>query len=246
MKRFLVLVAAVAVLFVTNVSFASTVSVVDAGSNMYLYQYVNNLCGTKYTSSNEMLADLGYLVGTGNKFDTSNAQLEGYAMQSWYDHDIGIIDPDSGARLPIFAAEGSNIKFKYLDGYAIPDISGFYWNAIIDLDYKRPGVQWELNSTGEYSSNVVPDLELASVTERFIMIDITSIYSKAEDGKTYWLFALETDNDSSYTDFVAVISNISPAAVPEPTTMALIGLGGAFLVARRRILARRKNHSENM
>jgi hypothetical protein len=178
-------------------------------------------------------------------FEAATTSLD-YANTMYTGNDDSTIDLDGAANLPSDSGDNttktafqrSSNRLLTLDSPLALD-SGGYTSFTVALDYyynnysSATGIQLEYSALGDFS-------------------DSQSVMTWASNGtpNNLWTAGSVTLNEGTYTftDTAKIrfrsggdqnvehgyLDNISITAVPEPTTTALLGLGGLALILRRR------------
>ncbi len=137
--------------------------------------------------------------------------------ESWYDHRLFLFD--STVDDPFFETESTDVG-------ATRSLGSFSSGTELTfmLDVLTTGDRY---FTGRAARN--PDRVVHAIGEAWAgssAIPATGMLIRFED-----LFG---GGDRDFDDLVFVVSNVSTSATPEPTTMALVGLGAVAIALRRR------------
>ena len=215
----------------------------DPPINSYpVYRVLNELCGTSYTSTHEILAERGV---DAMYFASNNAEIVSAFIHASYTVHLSYLNEDGdkgGLFTPSKKDTDSNPSWKDVN-ISLPDMDNF--SFVLDL-FKEGNVKPDAEPYQTFSSDPWRNIPLDIGLPHFFIIDITDIYKNGEDGKSYYMIGWEEkllgNNNSdlnTFNDALFIVSGISttgPGHAPEPATMALIALGGGAAALYRRRL----------
>lgn len=178
-----------------------------------------------YGTGTDVDRALGYLGSSGNDYFNAVISLENNTGSSITDLLVSYTGEQwrSGGN----TSDNNNIlSFSYQifspGGGSVPastDLTG--WTAVNSLDFAAP-------QTGLASGAL--DGNAAANQQGFVNVSLGGI--TLNDGDEIWL--RWTGNNGLGTDAGLAIDDVSISAIPEPSSAALLGLGGLALMLRRR------------
>jgi hypothetical protein len=176
-----------------------------------------------FTSTTELTPDNSL---TGIHYDNSNT-TSSTADRSWVWDDSGS-SPNINEEWVEFDLGGS---FNVTDAYIWQTTfsSTGRQTKTFDIEYSTDGTNYFVASADQQLGQVTPTLTVGSTAETFNFSSVTASWMRIAIDDTY-------ENSGGAKNWLGGLGEVrfEGTAVPEPTTTALLGLGGLALILRRR------------